>query len=125
MLNRAASAPPVIVNVAGLMPTVSTSVEVSATLNAAFSFTDCVAAVVITGALSLTSVTLTVTAWVLVRAPPSVAIKLMVLFGAVVSGSLAVAVYTTVLIGAFSTTLAVVPEVTVGASLTSVTLTVI
>src|SRR5436190_15667991 len=53
MLNRAESAPPVIEKVAGLVPTVSASVEVSATLNAEFSFTDCAALVVTTGALRL------------------------------------------------------------------------
>ncbi|WP_328824723.1 hypothetical protein, partial [Mesorhizobium neociceri] len=51
-----------------------------------------------------------------------VRLQAWVLFGAVVSGSVAVAVYTTVLAGAFSATLAVAPEVTVGASLTSVML---
>ena len=65
MPNRAASAPPVIVNVAGMVPTVSASVEVSAATKVAFSGTDCVALVVMTGALSLTSVRLTVisSAW--------------------------------------------------------------
>ena len=40
-------------NVAGIVPTVSSSVEVKATLNAAFSLTDWAASVVTTGALSL------------------------------------------------------------------------
>ena len=59
------------------------------------------------------------------EASAPVRLQVLVLFGAVVSGSLAVAVYTTVLASAFSATLAVAPEVTVGASLTSVIVTAI
>ena len=47
-----------------------------------------------------------------------------VLFGALVSGSVAVTVYTTVLVAAFSATLLVAPLVMPGASFTSVTLIV-
>ena len=56
--NNAASAPPVIENFAGLIPTVSTSVEVNAATNLVFSATVCVPAVVMTGALSFISATL-------------------------------------------------------------------
>src|SRR5437879_1963018 len=57
----------------------------------------------------------------MLKAAASVPVRLqvMVLFGGVVSGSPATAWYTTVLVGAFSATLAAVPEVIVGASLTS------
>ena len=57
MLNSAALGPPVIEKVAGLVPTVSASVEVSAATTVVFSATVCVAAVVTTGALSFASVT--------------------------------------------------------------------
>jgi len=60
MSNRVESAPPVIVKVAGMVPTVSASVEVSAATNGLVLGNRLVANVVITGALSLTSATLTV-----------------------------------------------------------------
>src|SRR5437762_13379693 len=60
MSKRAASALTVMVKLAGLVPTVSASLEVSAATKVAFSATVWVAAVVITGALSLRSVRLTV-----------------------------------------------------------------
>ena len=69
MSNRDWSAPPVIVKVAGLVPTVSASVEVKAATSVVFSATDCAASVVITGVLSFTSVTVTATACVTVCTP--------------------------------------------------------
>ena len=58
-----------IVNVAGLVPTVSTSEEVSGTENALFSLTDWVALVLIVGATSLRSLTVTVMVLLVMLAP--------------------------------------------------------
>ena len=57
MVNNAASAPPVIVKVDGLVPTVSASVVARSTTAVVFSATLGVAVDVNTGALSFTSVT--------------------------------------------------------------------
>jgi hypothetical protein len=60
--NFAASLPPMIEKTAGLMPTVSLSVAVRAATNVLFETTACLSSVVISGAMSLTSLTLMIKA---------------------------------------------------------------